>query len=264
MQQEGVEAIPARRITRARQITVVLPAYNEALCLPRLLSRLDDVYCEYGLNMSVLVVNDGSQDDTAPCVNEFQGDLPIKLIDLKQNQGLANATRVGLIDALESSDDNGIIVVMDADNTHAPELILRMIRHITEGADVVIASRYQHGSRIRGLSAYRVLLSLGASWLFRMTVRMEGVRDYTCGFRAYRVDLLRKAFAYYDQDMIKQSGFGVMVEILLKLKPMEPIVHEVPIILRYDFKKGDSKMNVMKTVRETLTLLARYMFGKTY
>lgn len=245
------------------QILVVLPAYNEADALPTLISRFEAVWAQYSLNMRVIVVNDGSSDQTAERVRELESasPMPIQLVDLKKNQGLANAVRTGFAEALQqAASDDDIILVMDADDTHPPELMPRMLSHIGEGADVVIASRYQPGARIRGLTMSRVLFSLGASALFQVAVGIEGVRDYTCGYRAYKVGLLRRAMAMHRGSLIKESGFGVMAEILLKLKALDPIVVEVPIILRYDRKQGESKMNVSRTIFQTLNLLARHAF----
>jgi dolichol-phosphate mannosyltransferase len=183
-------------------------------------------------------------------------------LTLRQNErnlGLAESLKRGLMCALGlSRDDNDIIVTMDADNTHTPGLIFRMAQAIAEGNDVVIASRYRYGARVRGLTASRRLLSQGASWLFRVVFPMRGVRDYTSGFRGYRAGLLRRAFDELGPDgIISERGFACMVDILLKIREFDPIITEVALILRYDQKKGASKMHVGRTVRETLHLMVR-------
>jgi dolichol-phosphate mannosyltransferase len=237
---------------------VVLPAYNEEATLPALLARLDRAFAESRLPGDVLVVNDGSSDGTAEVARRFAGTVPVRLLDLQPNRGLAGAIRAGLWEAIQEADPNDIILTMDADNSHPPGLMRRMVWNIREGSDVVIASRYQPGARIRGVSGFRQLLSLGASFLFRGAARVPAVRDYTCGYRAYRVEILRDAFHLYDGDFIQQQGFGCMAEILLKLRPLAPIIHEVPLILRYDLKESASKMKVARTVRETLLMLLRH------
>jgi dolichol-phosphate mannosyltransferase len=151
---------------------------------------------------------------------------------------------------------------MDADDTHTPGLILRMVRHITEGCDVVIASRYQPGSRTIGVPWSRRLLSYGASILFRVVFPTPGVRDYTCGYRAYRADAIQDAVSHYGQDFLNQDGFQCMVDILLKLRTRHLIFGEVPFILRYDQKEGGTKMRVWRTVRQTLSLLVARRLGK--
>jgi dolichol-phosphate mannosyltransferase len=130
-----------------------------------------------------------------------------------------------------------------------------MVRMISEGYDVVIASRYREGSRTIGVPVLRRALSRGASWLFRAVFPIQGVRDYTCGYRAYRAGVVRSAIARYGEEFLDQDGFQCMVDILLKLRPMHLVFGEVPFILRYDYKEGGSKMNVSKTVRDTLGLM---------
>jgi dolichol-phosphate mannosyltransferase len=236
-------------------IKVMLPSYNEELNLPALLRKLESTKIEFGLNMEVLVVNDGSKDGTADIARNFKGDIVVNLLDLQPNRGLAGAMREGFKEAIKNLDDNDILIALDADDSHNPGLMNRMIGQIREGSDVVIASRYRPGSRIVGLTKFREFLSSGAGYLFRIFTPIRGVRDYTCGYRAYKVNLLKQAHEHYGEQFIQQQGFGCMAEILLKLRRFNPIIHEVPFILRYDLKKGSSKMNVMKTVKQTLGLI---------
>jgi dolichol-phosphate mannosyltransferase len=79
------------------------------------------------------------------------------------------------------SSDVEVVVTMDSDNTHSPGLFLRMIMALDEGNDVVIASRYRHGSRVIGLNLYRKILSLGMSYLFRILFPIKGVRITAAG-----------------------------------------------------------------------------------
>jgi len=236
-----------------QKIKVLLPAYNEQESLPSLLQKIIAVKNNFALPLSVLVVNDGSKDNTLAIAKNFGDD--VEALDLQPNRGLAGALREGLKFALADMSDQDILITLDADDSHNPGLFFRMITQIWEGSDLVIASRYRDGSRIVGLSAFREFLSGFARYLFIVFRPIRGVRDYTCGYRAYRVDLLKKAHDYYKDKLIEQQGFGCMAEILLKLKIFKPIIHELPFILRYDQKRGASKMNVWKTVKQTLGLI---------
>lgn len=244
------------------KIKIVLPAYNEEKAIPLLLSRLKKIKKEFDLNIEILVVNDGSTDKTADVVKSFDKDLEVGLLNLNPNQGLAGAIKEGLFEALKNTQDDDIIIVMDADNTHTPGLIIQMRRLIWEGNDIVIASRYVSGARVIGLSLFRRMLSRGASILFRALVSISGVRDYTCGYRAYRVEILKKAFHHYQGNFIKQTGFGCMIEILLRVQRFDPIITEVPLVLRYDFKPGESKMQIWKTIKQTISLLYNYKINR--
>lgn len=247
------------------KIHIVLPAYNEEASLPQLLNRLDFALQDSNLFGEIIVVNDGSTDTTAEIARSFRGNTKVKLIDQQPNRGLAETIKNGLfttLDACESDED--IIIVMDADNSHSPGLMFRMVNLIKEGCDIVIASRYQRGARIRGLSRFRRVLSYGASILFRVLVRIPQVKDYTCGYRAYKVGLLKKAVAHYQDNFIKQTGFACMIEILLRVQKFDPIIDEVPLILRYDYKESSSKMKITRTIKQTLSMLFRYTFYKNY
>lgn len=234
---------------------MILPAYNEEEALPLLLERVQESLAESGIEYRVLVVNDGSTDGTAAVVDELKGRMPVSRIDHESNRGLGEAVRTGLLRAVAEAEDRDIVVTMDSDNTHTPGLIDGMVQGIREGNDVVIASRFRSGARIMGVPLYRRVLSRGGSWLFRIAFPTRNVRDFTSGYRAYRASLLKRAFEVYGDEFVAESGFSCMVDILLKLRALDAIMAERPLILRYDFKYGISKMMVVSTVADTLRLV---------
>ncbi|QDT68384.1 Undecaprenyl-phosphate mannosyltransferase [Planctomycetes bacterium MalM25] len=247
-------------------VRVALPAYNEGEALLPLLRSLHATLEGAGLRHEIVVVDDGSQDDTAPIAAQASFSMPVRLVQHEVNQGLAGALRTGLVDAVENASPGDVILTMDSDNTHPAGLIPRMLSLIAEGHDVVIASRFQHGARVIGVPWDRVLLSIAARWVFKIMLPIPGVRDYTCGFRAYRVAPLAAAIEHFGDDFVSEKGFSCMVDVLLKLRRLRvngaPIVMgEAPMILRYDQKGGASKMRVLRTVRQTLSLVFRRFFA---
>jgi dolichol-phosphate mannosyltransferase len=243
------------------KVFIVLPAYNEEGNLGLLLQRIDQVLYQAEMEYQVIVVDDGSEDQTLVIAQEYTQYMPIHIERHMTNKGLGATIRDGLRIAAERCGERDIVVAMDADNTHTPGLLRSIIRTIEEGSDVVIASRYQAGSVVRGVPAHRRFLSLGASWLLRFLFPMPGIKDYTCGYRAYRGRLLQDAFARFGSDFINQEGFQCMVDILIKLRELGAVCTEVPLILRYDLKSGGSKMNVWRTVRKTLSLVLTRRFA---
>jgi len=248
---------------RNRRVLVVLPAYNEEENIGELLSQIqfaleEDSKTEY----RVFVVNDGSRDQTAAIVQARSATMPIELITHPVNLGLGATIRDGLYAAVQYSSPKDIVITMDADATHNPGLILRLIRMIIEGHDVVIASRFQSGARVIGLVWYRQLLSIVASLIFRITYPIKGVKDYTCGYRAFRADVLKTAMDEYGDRFVDQDGFQCLVDILLKLRRRKLLFGETPLILRYDQKGGMSKMNVSRTIKNTLILIVKRFFVK--
>lgn len=236
-------------------VIVILPAFNEAGALGDLLSAMDEAMRIASTEYRVVVVNDGSADATGDVARGLADSMPITVIDHEQNRGLGESIRTGILHAVESAAHNDTVVTMDADNTHTPALIERMLGTIREGNDVVIASRYQPGARIKGVPGYRRLLSRVGNLGFSLLFPTPNVRDYTSGYRAYRAAILKQAFKTYGDDFINQSGFSCMVDILLKLRRLDAIMSEVPLVLRYDLKVDVSKMLVLRTVGQTLRLM---------
>lgn len=248
---------------RRQHVWVVLPAYNEVRTLPSLLEAIDESMFEAGLAYRVIVVDDGSDDGTSEVAEEAAQRLPLVLERHPRNLGLGMTLRDGLLAAARLADPKDLVVTMDADNSHSPELILRMVRLAREGHDVVIASRYRPGSRVRGVPFLRRALSYWGSWLLRILFPIPGVRDFTCGYRAYRAALLQRVIETDGEAFFDPEGFQCMVDILLKLRRNPDLIFgEVPFVLRYDLKEGASKMNVGRTLRNTLVLILRRRFGR--
>ncbi|WP_448614404.1 glycosyltransferase family 2 protein [Modestobacter sp. URMC 112] len=236
---------------------VVLPAYNEAASLPPLLERLGGLAAGWGERMTVWVVDDGSTDGTAEIARQGSEGLDVRVVSHPVNLGLGQAVHSGLRAAIAAADDDDAVVVMDADDTHDVGLVPVLQRALQDGADLAIASRFVGGGDDSTAPPFRRLLSRGAAVLFRSALPLDGVRDFTSGYRAYRVALLRRASGHYGERLIEEQGFACMVELLLKLRHCHPVVVEVPLVLRYDRKQGASKLRLGRTVLQYLELLVR-------
>jgi dolichol-phosphate mannosyltransferase len=243
-------------------VIVVLPAYNEEANIGKLLDRIQEAMEESGLLYRVIVVNDGSSDRTGSILDEYAARIPLQVANHAANQGLGTTIRDGIYMAAKIASKGDIVVTMDSDETHPPGLIMRMVGMIREGHDVVIASRFQPGGRVCGLTMQRRVISYLASLTCRLVFPTKGVRDFTCGYRAYRGEILHQALALYGDGFIQPTGFQCMVDILLKLRRAGAIIGEAPLILRYDRKLGKSKMKVTQTALGTLVLLARHRLGR--
>jgi dolichol-phosphate mannosyltransferase len=243
------------------RLWVLLPAYEEAENLPPLLSGLAGTLAAWpggAPPCRVVVVDDGSKDDTAAAARQATG-VDVTVIVHELNQGLGAAMRTGIEWLLEHGADEDLVIALDADNTHPTELMPGMVAKAEAGADIVIASRYQPGAEIHGLDAKRRFISWAASWLLRVT--FPAARDYTCGYRCYRLGLLRWGKQHYGVHFLNQQGFAVMVDLLLKLRRKASRIEEVPLNLRYDRKLGASKMKFVSTSVTTLKLLTRRFRG---
>lgn len=228
----------------ARTIWIGLPAYNEEAAIPALFARFRRVYPDRSASYRIVLYDDGCTDRTVERALEWRQELNVEVIGKPVNMGLGEGLRCLIAHVIERGSENDVLFVMDCDDTHHPDQFAAMLAALDRGHDIVIASRYRRGSRVAGVAPHRRLLSLGAATLFKLLHWCRGVRDYTCGFRGYRIGLLQRARMRYGERLIEEPGFACMVELLLKLNRTGARMCEVPIELRYDLKQGTSKMDV--------------------
>jgi dolichol-phosphate mannosyltransferase len=250
----------AAAATQGPALWMMLPAYNEAENLEALLKDFKTTVDTWqgAPPFRVVVVDDGSKDDTAAVAARPYG-LDVTVVPHGVNKGLGAAMKTGIEYVLRHARPEDVMGSMDADHTHPPELLPRMWALAMSGSDLVIASRYQPGAEIHGLVWYRHWISNVASWILRCV--FPGARDYTCGYRLYQVALLDWGRRRYGPHFLNQRGFSVMVDLLLKLRRHARRISEVPLVLRYDRKRGASKMKLVTTIVTTLRLLVRRFVG---
>ncbi len=247
--------------SKRQQIYVVLPAYNEGQALLNLLQRIDETMAESAFDYSVVVVDDGSSDETADSLTSLASKYPLQAYRNPQNMGLGRTLKRGLEIAMAQAGPNDIIVTMDGDDTHPPATIPEMKFLINGGFDVVIASRFRHGASVDGLSSFRESLSGFGRFLFIGLMPIEGVRDFTCGFRAFRASVLQHAARDLGPRFMTETGFTVTADLLLRLRGRKLRFVEVPLHLAYQNKTSPSKMKVAKTTIETFMLLLKRRLG---
>ncbi len=241
-------------------LTVVLPAYNEEQDIKALVSRWQQFRLElkdrYGLELEIVAVNDGSKDKTREIAEGLEREYTnFTLINHPYNKGLGEAVKTGISHFLQNCPQSQYMCLMDCDNTHDPCYITDMLNCSREDrADVVIASRYWTSAKVEGLSRLRLLMSQGARYIFKLLLNVPGVRDYTCGYRVYRREIIQRAFHRFGDGLVSESGFTCMAELLYKLYTCGAVFGEIPFVLRYDFKKGASKMAVLKTAANSIRL----------
>lgn len=237
------------------KLFILLPAFNEEKDLERLVTNINAKVKTTGIPFEIVVVDDGSRDNTYQIGSMLARQYPLSLLKHEQNRGYGAAVNTGFTHILSQGDPEDILVTMDCDNTHPPTYISLMTDEIKKGCDLVIASRYQKGGGQIGFCLRRKMLSISAKILLRTLFPVPGVRDYTSGYRAYRLSALKKARGHYGPDWIESTGFTVPMEVLLKLRRLGVAVKEIPLVLRYDLKDGVSKMKVWKTIMAYLRVI---------
>lgn len=225
-------------------IWIFLPAYNEAASLPRLLPKLDATLQERNLDYRLVVVNDGSIDQTAEILAGYTEKLPLEVITHPLNRGLGETERDGFEFISARCQPNDIIVRVEGDDTHDPGYIFALLAKIEEGYDVVNTSRFQPGGGQLGVDGYRTFISRAANLFMRLVFPIPGVHDFSCGFRAYRGRVIQDAIHIFGNNFIQLRGLGFTstLEMIVKLHLLGCRFAEVPFVLRYDQKESSSKM----------------------
>ena len=220
-------------------ISVVVPTFNEAENLPELVRRLDEAFG--GRGYEVVVVDDESPDGTAAVAEELAKRYPVRVVVRRGRRGLSSAVVEG---AKAARGD--VVVVMDADLQHPPELAPALAA-VAEGGCLAVASRYVRGGRVEGWPLARRLVSRGAVALARLLLpEARGVRDPVSGYFAYKRDCVAG---------VRPTGlYKILLDVLVQCKPQ--CVKEVP----YAFGKrtrGRSKLgtkHVVDYLRQVLAL----------
>ena len=246
-------------------ILILLPAFNEEQSLPVLMPKISELFEKSGEEYKVLICDDGSRDRTLDLLNEYQKKMNIEIIIHKINRGLGETSRDLFERAAELCKPEDFIIRLDCDDTHEPEFIPILIDKLEEGFDVVIASRFEPGGGQQGVDGYRAFISRAANLFMKVFFPIKGLKEYSCGFRAYRASLIQSAIAFYGNDFIQLKGLGFTctLEKLVKLKLIGARFGEVPFVLRYDQKISDSKMvsSITTLGYLTMTLLYHWPWG---
>lgn len=204
--------------------------------------------------IDILVVDDNSPDGTADIVKEMMGEFPnrVYILERKGKLGLGTAYIAGFKYCLEKGYE--YIVEMDADFSHDPNDLPRLISACENGADLSVGSRYVKGGKVENWPLLRILISFFAS-LYVRTVLWLNVRDTTAGFVCYNRRVLEKI----DLDGIEFIGYAFQIEMKYKAKKAGFKIVEVPITFR-DRIVGQSKMS-MDIFNEALKGVIRMRFS---
>jgi dolichol-phosphate mannosyltransferase len=225
------------------QVWVTVPTYNEAENIQMLVSRLRDA----APDATILVVDDGSTDGTADKAEALGAEFGrIEVLRRPRKMGLGSAYRAGHAIGLARGYD--VMMQIDADLSHNPADVPRLLAAVERGADLAVGSRYVAGGSVPNWPRHRLALSL---WGNRYAAGVLGirVRDSTAGYRAYRGSILRAI----DFETTTSTGYGFQVEMTYRVIRSGGRVEEVPIAFT-DRVRGTSKMS-WRIVVEAMTLV---------
>ncbi len=221
------------------QVSIIVPTYNEAQSLPELADRLFAALQKAGLEGELVVVDDASPDGTGTLAEALARRYPIQVLHRTAKSGLASAVLEGMARA-----QGEILVVMDADLSHPPEMVPRLIAPVLRGeADLAVASRYIRGGGVAHWSWTRRFVSWGANLLARPLVPM---RDATSGFFAIRREVTEGV-------SMSPIGFKIGLEVMARGRYRRFV--EVPYTFE-DRRYGRSKFGLREVLHYLRQLIA--------
>jgi dolichol-phosphate mannosyltransferase len=225
------------------RVTIVVPTFREAESLPHLLDRIAKLRTDQNFDCEVLIMDDDSRDGSVELI-EQRNEPWVRIVVRRANRGLSPAVLEGL--ALARGE---YLVCMDADLSHPPESLPKMLAKLDEGADFVVGSRYAKGGTTSDDWGFLRWLN---SWVATMLARpLTSVRDPMSGFFVLR----RSTFAAGDG--FNPIGYKIGLELIVKCR-CERVV-EVPIHFE-DRQFGESKLTLKQQILYVQHLRRLYIF----
>ena len=236
----------------AGRILVIIPTYNEQ---PNIATLIEAIL-ELGAAYSVLVVDDSSPDGTGETVEAIARVVPVQVSVLHRarKEGIGQAYIAGFRRALIS--DASLFVTMDADFSHDPEDVPRLVQ-TSETADLVLGSRYVPGGSTEGWPAARRLLSKVGGRYARLVLGVP-IADLTGGFKVYN----RKALEALDLETLRSDGYVFQIETTDRIWQAGLRIREVPIRF-VDRVAGKSKLS-RRIVLEAIVVVWRLRFRRLF
>ena len=221
----------------SRTVWIVIPTYNELgnieLSVPAACRELERVAAG---SYRVLIVDDSSPDGTGEVADRLAAaGGTIEVLHRSEREGLGPAYLAGFARALSAGAD--LVVEMDADMSHDPADIGRLVAAIDAGADVALGSRYTPGGAVADWGPLRRLVSRGGCLYARVVLGLQ-IRDLTGGFKCFRREVLEAI----DLQSVRSHGYVFQVELTLRAVRAGFRVVEVPITFS-DRQRGHSKMS---------------------
>ena len=227
-----------------------LPAYNEAATVGVLLWKIRRVMEEFPRDYEILVLDDGSTDETLDVLAPYARVLPLTVIRQENRKGYGAALErlIREVVGRATHPRRDVLVTLQADFTEAPEDAPAMIRRIEGGADVVEAAVISEGDNVpRSLKLAR----RGIPWILRGAALPEGVRDPVSGFRAYRVSVLKRALADRNgSPLVKSDGWAANVELLMAVSPHSRRTEGLEVRRRHNLRQRASRFRPWSAVMD--------------
>ncbi len=240
------------------KIYFLIPVYNESANIELLAENL--IRTADSFERFFLFVDDCSSDNSVELLDRMFEGKPHLVLTKSSNLGPGDSFNRGFDWILNhSTDDNDLIITLEADNTSDFDLIPALIQISGLDFNLVLPSVYAQGGGFQRSSFFRRVVSFMAN-MFLRTVFNVKVQTLSSFFRLYKAGLLRKISSEY-KPIISEKGFVCMFEVLMKAIRSGARIIEVPTILRSENRKDRSKMKILKTTGQYLRYTAKLIFS---
>lgn len=249
--QKGYTRQPVQRILhvptvyllelRKAVLYICIPTYNEAPTIGVLLWRIRAVFQEYSKEYEILVYNDASTDSTTETLEPYREVLPLSVIKGDARVGYAAAVEACFRQVIRRTryPRRDAMIVMQGDFTDLPEQIPELVRRFEGGADVVVADRTGSAGLPKPVRRLRQLSSV----LTKRFTGLTGVGDPFCGFRLYRVSVIKDLLAARGAaGLAATAGLGANLQLLLSAAPFARRIESVPLPASYDIRVRESRV----------------------
>lgn len=220
-------------------IYVCIPSYNEAPTVGLVLWKIRRIFEGFPREYQLLVVDDGSTDNTAEVLEPYTRALPLTVMRHPERHGYARSVEELLREALDRSDrpKRDAAILMHADFAHSAEYLPEMVKRLESGADLVATRAKVEGEQSRGIRWVRQ----GARWLLG-GVKVPGSRDVTSGFGAFRLIALKNAFRAAPAQALQSEGWAANAELFARVAQHSRRVEVLDVVERHDLRPRPSRL----------------------
>ena len=242
---EGV-AVESEGVNR---VAIILPTYCEAENIADIIHAIETL----NIDPTLLVIDDSSPDETKDIVSNIQEtNSNLYLLQRPHKMGLGTAITDGFRYLLALPKPPNYIITMDADYSHDPKDIPKLIELAENGCDLVVGSRYCSEGKIKGWTFFRTLISRVANRLTGMLIHLP-LNDFTSGFRCYSRGYIIKALP-----QLHSETYEIQIETLRQAKLQNSKIGEIPVVFE-NRKKGKSKLSLNE-----ITAFSKYIARVTW
>lgn len=249
-------------------IKVIFCAYNEEQSLPEFIHNLTQALGNLNRQYEIIACLDGSSDRSMTILQDASQSQPITILEPKNQRGLGLAYKRLFLHVIKNCNDDDLIISLDADNTHNPAQLQEMIAQFEKDQlDFLVASRFCGRSVMRDFPIHRQLISKSISIFLQLLfpikkISQRRLKDYTSGYRIYKLSKLKALYQLYHNDFICEPEFTYTCELLINLSRLNIRADEIALSYDYNKKIGKSKLRIFRNLVRLVILIFRQLLMK--